>query len=50
MKKKIVSVLLATVLCASTVMAGCGDKKGTDTNNGGEATPAQQTFLQQKHL
>jgi len=43
MKKKIVSVLLATVLCASTVMAGCGDKKGTDTNNGGEATPAPTT-------
>ena len=31
MKKKIVSVLLATVLCASTVMAGCGKKDEANT-------------------
>ena len=41
MKKKIVSVLLATVLCASTVMAGCGDKN--NGGNGTEATPAPST-------
>ena len=42
MKKKIVSVLLATVLAASTVMAGCGDKAATNETTAA-GTPAGTT-------
>ena len=43
MKKKIISVLLSAVVCAS-LLAGCGSDSGQDKkDDGGSSTPAADT-------